>query len=86
MGPNCFREAAKKSHFHCFGCHFFVYVLIVPLIFRSLVAANTMANNGTDGDKQRFIERGSHKGKGLAVFTSGGDSQGMLLAPFFLFG
>lgn len=27
--------------------------------------------------KQRFIERGSHKGKGLAVFTSGGDSQGM---------
>ncbi|CAH2989379.1 unnamed protein product [Chilo suppressalis] len=29
--------------------------------------------NGT----QRFIERGSHKGKGLAVLTSGGDSQGM---------
>ncbi|XP_069704189.1 ATP-dependent 6-phosphofructokinase isoform X2 [Periplaneta americana] len=28
-------------------------------------------------NKQRFIERGSHKGKGLAVFTSGGDSQGM---------
>ncbi|XP_055707472.1 ATP-dependent 6-phosphofructokinase isoform X2 [Phlebotomus papatasi] len=27
--------------------------------------------------KQRFIERGSHKGKGIAVFTSGGDSQGM---------
>lgn len=26
---------------------------------------------------QRFIERGSHKGKGIAVFTSGGDSQGM---------
>ncbi|CAG4964875.1 unnamed protein product [Colias eurytheme] len=26
---------------------------------------------------QKFIERGSHKGKGLAVFTSGGDSQGM---------
>lgn len=26
---------------------------------------------------QRFIERSSHKGKGLAVFTSGGDSQGM---------
>lgn len=28
-------------------------------------------------NKQRFIERGSHKGKGIAVFTSGGDSQGM---------
>ncbi|XP_003241125.1 ATP-dependent 6-phosphofructokinase isoform X2 [Acyrthosiphon pisum] len=28
-------------------------------------------------DQKRFIERGSHKGKGLAVFTSGGDSQGM---------
>ncbi|XP_063219314.1 ATP-dependent 6-phosphofructokinase isoform X1 [Bacillus rossius redtenbacheri] len=28
-------------------------------------------------DKKRFIERGSHKGKGIAVFTSGGDSQGM---------
>lgn len=26
---------------------------------------------------QRFIKPGSHKGKGLAVFTSGGDSQGM---------
>ena len=26
---------------------------------------------------QRFIERGCHKGKGIAVFTSGGDSQGM---------
>lgn len=23
----------------------------------------------------KFIERGAHKGKGLAVFTSGGDSQ-----------
>ncbi|XP_055380282.1 ATP-dependent 6-phosphofructokinase isoform X2 [Condylostylus longicornis] len=27
--------------------------------------------------KQRFIERGAHKGKGIAIFTSGGDSQGM---------
>lgn len=27
--------------------------------------------------RQRFIERGSQKGKALAVFTSGGDSQGM---------
>ncbi|XP_031355986.1 ATP-dependent 6-phosphofructokinase isoform X1 [Photinus pyralis] len=25
----------------------------------------------------KFIERGAHKGKGIAVFTSGGDSQGM---------
>ncbi|XP_065346030.1 ATP-dependent 6-phosphofructokinase isoform X3 [Cloeon dipterum] len=31
----------------------------------------------TDNEKQRLIERGAHKGKGLAVFTSGGDSQGM---------
>lgn len=30
-----------------------------------------------DAGKQRFIERGAHKGKGIAVFTSGGDSQGM---------
>ncbi|XP_059484289.1 ATP-dependent 6-phosphofructokinase isoform X2 [Neocloeon triangulifer] len=30
-----------------------------------------------DDSKKRFIERGSHKGKGIAVFTSGGDSQGM---------
>lgn len=28
-------------------------------------------------NKQRFIERGAHKGKGIAVLTSGGDSQGM---------
>ncbi|XP_050517978.1 ATP-dependent 6-phosphofructokinase isoform X2 [Diabrotica virgifera virgifera] len=27
--------------------------------------------------KSKFIERGAYKGKGLAVFTSGGDSQGM---------
>lgn len=29
------------------------------------------------GDRafHKFIERGAHKGKGLAVFTSGGDSQ-----------
>lgn len=31
----------------------------------------------SEGLKQRFIERGAHKGKGIAVFTSGGDSQGM---------
>jgi hypothetical protein len=30
-------------------------------------------------DNKRFIERGSHKGKGLAVFTSGGDSQGIVV-------
>lgn len=35
-----------------------------------------------DTDKKRFIERGSHKGKGLAVFTSGGDSQGIILFVF----
>jgi hypothetical protein len=28
-------------------------------------------------DNKRFIERGSHKGRGLAVFKSGGYSQGM---------
>lgn len=33
-----------------------------------------MTENATH---QRLIERGSHKGKGIAVFTSGGDSQGM---------
>ncbi|KAJ8959309.1 hypothetical protein NQ318_021995 [Aromia moschata] len=27
--------------------------------------------------RSKFIERGAHKGKGIAVFTSGGDSQGM---------
>lgn len=30
-----------------------------------------------DPEKPKFIKLGSHKGKGLAVFTSGGDSQGM---------
>ena len=30
----------------------------------------------------RFIKPGSHRGKGLAVFTSGGDSQGQY---FFFF-
>jgi len=36
-------------------------------------------------DQKRFIERGSHKGKGLAVFTSGGDSQGTYLLNNFHF-
>ena len=27
--------------------------------------------------QRKLIERGSQKGKGIAVFTSGGDSQGM---------
>lgn len=36
-------------------------------------------------DQKRFIERGSHKGKGLAVFTSGGDSQGIVYFYFFLY-
>lgn len=31
-----------------------------------------------DAATQKFIKPGSHKGKGIAVFTSGGDSQGML--------
>lgn len=31
----------------------------------------------------KFIKPGSHKGKGLAVFTSGGDSQGEYLSPLF---
>ncbi|XP_011171288.1 ATP-dependent 6-phosphofructokinase isoform X1 [Solenopsis invicta] len=30
-----------------------------------------------DAPAQKFIRPGSHKGKGIAVFTSGGDSQGM---------
>ncbi|KAG5344902.1 PFKA phosphofructokinase, partial [Acromyrmex heyeri] len=30
-----------------------------------------------DAPAQKFIKPGSHKGKGIAVFTSGGDSQGM---------
>ncbi|XP_058465453.1 ATP-dependent 6-phosphofructokinase isoform X1 [Malaya genurostris] len=29
------------------------------------------------GPVQRYIQHGAHKGKGIAVFTSGGDSQGM---------
>jgi len=30
-----------------------------------------------DTPAQRFIKPGTHKGKGIAVFTSGGDSQGI---------
>ena len=29
------------------------------------------------GVSRKLVERGSQKGKGIAVFTSGGDSQGM---------
>ncbi|XP_060839122.1 ATP-dependent 6-phosphofructokinase isoform X3 [Rhopalosiphum padi] len=44
----------------------------IVVSFSSFVHQNIM-----EEDQKRFIERGSHKGKGLAVFTSGGDSQGM---------
>lgn len=29
-----------------------------------------------ENEKIKYLERGAHKGKGIAVFTSGGDSQG----------
>ena len=32
---------------------------------------------GVMGKEGKVVVRGSHKGKGIAVFTSGGDSQGM---------
>lgn len=32
---------------------------------------------------QKFIKPGSHKGKGIAVFTSGGDSQGEDIGAFY---
>jgi len=34
----------------------------------------------TEKPGAKFIERGAHKGKGIAVFTSGGDSQVLLLS------
>uniref|UniRef100_A0A0P4WL98 ATP-dependent 6-phosphofructokinase n=1 Tax=Scylla olivacea TaxID=85551 RepID=A0A0P4WL98_SCYOL len=37
----------------------------------------TMDSQITMGQEGQLIERGMHKGKGIAVFTSGGDSQGM---------
>lgn len=48
------------------------------------IVGNCITHEIMDNDKKRFIERGSHKGKGLAVFTSGGDSQGILFNFFIL--
>ncbi|KAF7996715.1 hypothetical protein HCN44_002361 [Aphidius gifuensis] len=50
--------------------------------FLQYTRADSMADTfkNTMADEQaatKFIRPGSHKGKGLAVFTSGGDSQGM---------
>lgn len=36
-----------------------------------------MEQQQRDEDVQKFVNRGTHKGHGIAVFTSGGDSQGM---------
>lgn len=36
-----------------------------------------MEDDNKEAKTTQFIGHGSHKGKGLAVFTSGGDSQGM---------
>lgn len=50
-------------------------------IFSCLLSTDFISSNVKmdDDPKQRFIEQGSHKGKGIAVFTSGGDSPGMSL-------
>lgn len=53
--------------------------------------ANQTQTTGKNGTK--IIERGAHKGKGMAVFTSGGDSQVLfnyllknyLITPFIFF-
>jgi len=37
------------------------------------------AANQTDAEAQNYVHRGHYKGKGVAVFTSGGDAQGIIL-------
>lgn len=49
----------KIIHFNCFHVY-------AKIIYRLRMAEKT---------GHKFIERGAHKGKGIAVFTSGGDSQ-----------
>lgn len=38
----------------------------------------------TEKSGEKFVERGAYKGKGLAVFTSGGDSQVLIIYDFFV--
>ncbi|KAK7069806.1 hypothetical protein SK128_026059 [Halocaridina rubra] len=45
--------------------------------FLDYMAATDGQENLIIGQEGQVIERGMHKGKGIAVFTSGGDSQGM---------
>ncbi|XP_046673393.1 ATP-dependent 6-phosphofructokinase isoform X3 [Homalodisca vitripennis] len=59
-----------------------LYYLIILVLNVTLLESAPFKGSKTgpkkmDEEKKRFIERGSHKGKGIAVFTSGGDSQGM---------
>lgn len=52
---------------------FFRFVLLLCARLKIQTKPKSMA----ELKNHRFIARGSHKGKGIAVFTSGGDSQGM---------
>ena len=36
------------------------------------------------GSEGKFVEKGEHVGKAIAVFTSGGDAQGEFLCNFLL--
>ena len=41
------------------------------------------ALNHTEAEAQNTVHRGHYKDKGIAVFTSGGDAQGIVLPEFF---
>nr|XP_018898104.1 PREDICTED: ATP-dependent 6-phosphofructokinase isoform X3 [Bemisia tabaci] len=56
-------------------CTLFWFLFLLCFGSPAILGGNT--HKSMEEEKKRFIERGSHKGKGIAVFTSGGDSQGM---------
>lgn len=44
------------------------------------------AVNQTEAEAQNSVHRGHHKDKGIAVFTSGGDAQGIKLLHHSIIG
>lgn len=42
------------------------------------------AVNQTEAEAQTSVHRGHYKDKGIAVFTSGGDAQGIICSNIFL--
>lgn len=81
----CWCHCSREMHFIWYSVLMNDVIWFVD--FRNITIMSISREDGSHSSPavyNRFIERGSHKGKGLAVFTSGGDSQGIAVNFIFM--